>query len=152
MQTSKAKADIEQLLRSGQSVQFYPTGWSMYPLIINGRDQAVVVPVGDRKLRRGDVVLYRREGSILVLHRIVRVRPEGYYMVGDNQKEIEGPLRPEQMLGVMTHVIRKGRTISVNNLLYRLYSGIWLLLRPVRPAISRTVAAIRRPFRRKNSK
>lgn len=149
MQMPEEKASIEKLLREGQSVQFYPIGWSMYPLIVNGRDQVIVVPKGERKLRRGDVMLYRRENSILVLHRIVRVKPEGLYMVGDNQKDIEGPLRPGQMLGVMTHVIRKGRTISVNDLPYRLYSGIWLMLRPVRPALSRFAAALKRPFRKK---
>ena len=146
MQMPKEKANIEKLLLEGHTVQFYPTGWSMYPLLTNGRDQVIVEPRGNRKLRRGDVALYRREGSILVLHRIVRVKPEGYYMVGDNQKEIEGPLHPEQILGVMTHVIRKGRTIPVTDPLYRLYSGVWLMLRPVRPALSRFAAKLKRFF------
>ena len=40
----------------------------MYPLFVPGRDQAVVAPVDAEQLKREDVVLYRRDESILILH------------------------------------------------------------------------------------
>lgn len=140
--------DVEALLRQGKSVQFPPTGWSMYPLIVNGRDQVVVEPVDPARVRRGDVVLYRRPGSILVIHRVWKRTGEGLYMVGDNQSEVEGPLPPEVVCGVMTAVIRNGRTIRVSSPLYRFLSGAWLILRPMRRVIARTVAAVKRALRR----
>ena len=112
----ESKADIEQLLRDGNTVQTVINGYSMYPMLVPDRDSVIVAPLEDRKLKRGDVVLYRRDGSILVLHRIWRVRQEGFYMVGDNQTQIEGPLRPEQMRGILVGFIRKGKHISVRNL------------------------------------
>ena len=138
------KQDAEALLRSGITVQLPPTGWSMYPTIVPGRDQAVIAPAEGHALRRGDVLLYRRDGGILVLHRVWRAGPEGLYLVGDNQREIEGPLRQDQVRGIMTALVRKGRNIPVTALCYRLPTGLWLLLRPLRRPISRAAAAVKR--------
>lgn len=142
------KYDVEALLLEGTPVQFAPTGWSMYPLIVNGRDQVVVEPVDPARVGRGDVVLYRRPGDILVLHRVWKRAGEGLYLVGDNQVEVEGPLSPGQVRGVMTAVIRKGKRISVEDPGYRFLTGLWLLLRPIRMGLARPAAAVKRAFRR----
>ena len=143
----KTKVDIEELLLQGKTIQLKPIGFSMCPLIAPNRDEAVIAPIAGHKLKRGDVVLYRRVGSILVLHRIWKCKKNGYYMVGDNQCEIEGPLSGEQIKGIMVAVIRKGKHISVKNLWYRLGSGLWLWLRPIRPVVSRVVWGIIRKVR-----
>ncbi len=129
--------DIESLLEQGEVIQLHPQGYSMYPMFIPGRDQAVIGRADTDKLRRGDVVLYRRENSILVLHRIWAVRPEGIYLIGDNQMEVEGPLRPEQVRGILLAFIRRGRKISVKNPVYVLASRLWMLIKPLRGAVRR---------------
>lgn len=147
--------DIEKLLSEGNSIQFKPQGWSMYPTLTPGRDEVIVSPIdAEKRLKRGDVVLYRRwkengEKDILVLHRIWKVSKQGIYLVGDNQKEIEGPLVMEQMLGIAEVLIIKGKKISVNNRWYRFRSKIWLCLRPIRPVISKIVAKIKKIFGKK---
>lgn len=149
------KLDVEKLLLEGNTVQLPPIGYSMYPVIVPGRDKVVIVPLGEKEgLKRGDVVLYRRDGSVLVLHRIWKVKADGFYMVGDNQREIEGPLRRDQIRGKMTVLLRKEREISTEDFRYRLFTGIWLWLRPFRPYISRVVAAIKYRIKafKKNSK
>ena len=73
--------DIEKLLEQGKTVQFGPIGYSMYPLFVPGRDEAVVAPANPAVLKRGDVALYRRDESILVLHRIWKRKSDGFYMV-----------------------------------------------------------------------
>lgn len=138
------KKDIEELLMSGHTVQIKPQGYSMYPVLVPGRDEAVVAPVDPDKVRRGDVVLYRRDGSILVLHRIWKRNKDGLYLTGDNQKEIEGPLRTDQVRGILVEIIRKGKHISADNIIYRILTRIWLCLRPFRPAISHAVAWCKR--------
>lgn len=135
--------DLEQLLADGNSIQVRPRGYSMYPLFIPGRDEAIISPV-EKKLHRGDVVLYRRMEGILVLHRLWKVDEAGYYMVGDNQSLVEGPLQESQIKGILTEVIRDGKRFSVKDLRYRLNFGIWLWLLPFRPAIWKAVSAIRR--------
>ncbi len=138
------KIALEELLEEGKSIQIKPMGYSMYPLFVPGRDEVIIAPIEDAVLKRGDAVLYRREGSILVWHRIWKVKNDGCYMVGDNQKEIEGPLDREQIKGIMTGMIRKGKYISVKNPWYRICVGIWLWLRPFRPTLSKIAARLKR--------
>lgn len=153
--------DIEKLLVEGNIIQIKPQGYSMYPVLVPGRDEAVVAPVSQNgtcdgvvdtleayrdvsELKRGDVVLYRRDQGILVLHRIWKRQGDKFYLVGDNQKEIEGPLRPDQMKGIMVGMVRGGKKISVKNPIYRLLTGIWLWMRPMRPVVSKAVAKMKR--------
>lgn len=138
--------DIEQLLLSGHTIQIKPQGYSMYPLFLPGRDEALIKKDSFSKLRRGDVVLYRRDQGPLVLHRICRINQSGIYMVGDNQTEIEGPLRRDQIRGRLIGLIRNGRYISVKNPLYLAFSRIWLFLRPFRPALSKAASGLLRYF------
>lgn len=139
--------DIEALLADGKSIRIHPQGYSMYPLFVPGRDEAVIAPAGKRRLRRGDVVLYRREGSILVLHRIWKRRENSFYMVGDNQSEVEGPLKEEQIKGILVQVIRRGRSFSVKNPFYRVPAAVWLFLRPFRPFLSKIMAGMKKMLR-----
>jgi len=132
------KKDIEEILKSGIPVSFKPRGNSMHPTIVNGRDSVVVTPLENRKLKRGDVALFRRAPDapkypgMLVLHRVYKIKKDGIYMVGDNEKEVEGPLAYDQFLGIMTELIRNGRHISADNLFYRFLTRSWLLVRPFR--------------------
>ena len=143
--------DLEQLLEEGNQIRVKPQGYSMYPLLVPGRDEVVIEQEDPSRLHRGDIVLFRREGSILVLHRICRRRGDHFFMVGDNQKQVEGPIGITQIKGKVTTLIRGGRTISAENRLYRIYSFIWLWLRPLRPALSKMVHCLKTLFRgRKN--
>lgn len=122
----------------------------------SGRDSAVIAPPeksggqsANLRYRKGDVVLYRGEGQKLILHRICRLKKEkngstAYYMAGDNQSRLEGPIYQEQIKGVLVAVIRKGKTFTVNNLIYRAVFTVWRWLRPVRPQIAGTAAKIKR--------
>ncbi len=145
--TMEEYQDIEKLLQDGNSIKIRPQGYSMYPVLVPGRDEVIVEPLGMKQLRRGDVVLYRRDkknGGILVLHRIWKVKADGFYLVGDNQKELEGPLQMEQIKGIMVAMYRKGKYISVKNMFYRGLTGIWLWLRPFRPEIAKTAATLKK--------
>ena len=82
--------DIEQLLKNGSAVKLKPQGYSMYPLFLPGRDEAVIEHCVPSELHRGDVILYRRVQGILVLHRICRITRDGFYLVGDNPTEVDG--------------------------------------------------------------
>ncbi len=149
-QETAGKMDIEQLLSAGKTVQIYPQGYSMYPMLTPERDAAVIAPVGEAsRLKRGDVALYRREGGILVLHRICRVAPNGFYFVGDNQTAVEGPLRAEQIKGVLVAFIRNGKKISTANAAYRLASRLWLFLRPVRRCITMPAARLKSALKKR---
>lgn len=136
--------DLEKLLVQGSTIQIKPQGFSMYPLFVPGRDEARIEAVDTSILKRGDVVLYRRDQSILVLHRICKVQGNNFFMVGDNQTEIEGPLRADQIRGKLVSFVRNGHDIDVCNPVYRFLSGFWLLMRPARPLVWKCTSLIRR--------
>ena len=135
--------NLEQLLKEGNIIRIKPQGYSMYPLFIPGRDEALIESVEPSKLRKGDVALYRRDQGILVLHRICRIHASGFYMVGDNQYEIEGPLRKDQIKGKLIGFVRNGKEFSVRNPLYRLLASLWLLLLPLRPMCFKISAVLK---------
>jgi hypothetical protein len=142
--TQTGKQNIEELLAGGRTVQLHPEGYSMYPLFVPGRDEAVIAPVAGRRLRRGDVVLYRRRDGILVLHRICRVTAQGVYLVGDNQTQVEGPLAPDQIKGILVAFVRRGKRIACTQPVYVAASFVWLFLRPVRRPLQLAAAGLKK--------
>ena len=140
---SSNQIDMEQLLQDGNILKLKPQGYSMYPLFIPGRDEALIQQAALESLRKNDVVLYRRDSGILVLHRICRITDNGFYLVGDNQREVEGPLRPSQIIGRLVAFVRDGKEISVRQPFYRFLSSLWLFLLPVRPLCFRLSAFFR---------
>ncbi len=149
--------EIEPLLKAGACIQIYPQGYSMYPFIDPRRDEVVLAGIEEGSaLRRGDVVLYRRENGMLVLHRIYKIGQDGLYLLGDHQTAIEGPVRRGQVKGKMTGMVRDGRYMDVGNPGYRMLSVVWLWLRPARRVIMVPAARLRRMVRfalfRRNNK
>ena len=117
MQTNTSESlprTIPELLEN-HTIQVQPQGYSMYPLFVPGRDSAVIEKADCDRLKKGDVILYRRENGILVLHRICRITKDGFYTVGDNQTAVEGPLTASQISGKLIHIIRNGHSFSVNH-------------------------------------
>lgn len=100
-----------------------PIGRSMLPLLKEGRDRIVITRFSGC-VRRGDVLLYRRADGVLVLHRAMRVLPEGCDCTGDAQTGHEIVHYP-QVLGVLTGFFRKEKYVSVTACAYRLYMLFW---------------------------
>ena len=119
-----AKEKLEQ----GGEVTLTITGMSMYPFIVGSRDRVTLSPI-TRPLKKNDLPLYRRDDGALILHRIVEVARDGTFgCCGDHQWLIERGLRRDQMLGVATAYVRKGKHLTNKNLLYRLYRTAWTWL------------------------
>ncbi|MFA7636998.1 MAG: hypothetical protein WCX81_04470, partial [Monoglobales bacterium] len=78
-----------------------------------------------------------------VLHRIVKVKKEGYGLCGDNQKVVEFPIDKEQIIAVVSSIIRKGKTIDKKNMWYRVRAFFWTNCIPLRPIIFKTVMKLK---------
>lgn len=126
------KKSIERLLASGNVLKIKPEGYSMYPVLVPGRDEAFIKVIQPGSARRGNVLLYRRKSGLLVLHRLHHKGKDGLYMVGDNQVKTEGPVNENQVIGVLVAFTRNGKYISTDNILYKAVSLTWLFMRPVR--------------------
>ena len=82
------------------------------------------------------MVLYKR-GSKYILHRVLKVLPNGYLIAGDNNAFIERDVTDDMILGVMTRVIRNGKSITPDNFWYKCYVHLWCDCWPVRIALFR---------------
>ncbi|MCR5848941.1 MAG: S24/S26 family peptidase [Lachnospiraceae bacterium] len=130
------KIRIEELLSENKSVQLHPIGYSMYPLIVPERDEVIISPLRNHKIRRGDVLLYKRKSGKFVLHRVYKIRGDSLFFVGDNESEIEGPLNISQVYGIMSSFYHNGRLYRSKNPFYIISYNVWLFLLPFRKPIS----------------
>lgn len=122
----------EELERSG-SLVFTNKGRSMMPLLREDRDLMVIKRKGPERCKKYDAVLFKR-GERYVLHRILQVREKDYYIVGDNCRKGEY-VRDEQILGVLTQVVRDGKTINAGDPAYQRYVHLWCDFFPLRAGL-----------------
>ena len=123
---------MKEMLESGGTANFNPHGTSMLPMLHDDGDR-VVLKKPEGELKKYDLPLYRRDDGAFVLHRVVRKPENGTYtMCGDNQWHLEKGIRPDQIIGVVISFERKGKKISADNALYKLYARVWVNIMPLR--------------------
>lgn len=129
---------IKEILKKGINVSITVTGMSMYPFLRENTDSVELANVCFTSIRRGDIVLIIRETGEYILHRVIKKEKGGFYIVGDAQQWIEGPLRPEQFIAVATAVCRGKRHIKCSSFWWKLLSGAWLRILPFRYLLIKT--------------
>ena len=140
---------IQEALSSGRSVQIYPMGTSMLPMLRQKVDSVVLSPITG-KLRKYDLPLYRRGNGKYVLHRIVGVG-ETYTCMGDNQYAQEPGIRDDQLIAVVTAFYRGERKCSVTAPSYWLYCRAWYHSRHLRKFYRRCVGWLKRKLQKKTN-
>lgn len=101
-------------------------GTSMLPLLKEGKALVEVAAKDLKQLKKGDVVLYRKKGGTLVLHRIIKAEDgEVFTVLGDHQITNAEQVHKEQILAVAEGFIINGRHIDEKTRWYRIYKKIW---------------------------
>ena len=147
---------IEKMLAEDGFYVSTTVGMSMFPMLRNRRDRVIIRPIGNQRLKKYDLPLYRRPDGKYVLHRIIGVR-EGHYLIrGDNTYRKE-KVPDEWILGYVTEFYRKGKHISAGSKKYRTYARLWNWIYPLRVSfvkirafLSKVKHAVIKPFRRKS--
>lgn len=129
------KTTYEQELETRGSLIYTTVGVSMRPFLRSGEDLMVIQRKTRARCAPRDVVLYRRRSGKYVLHRIMRVRRDDYVLCGDNCWSLEHGIRDDQILGVLTAVIRNGQRQEVSAPGYRAKVFVWWLLYPIRACV-----------------
>ena len=125
---------FEEVLNEHGFLAYTNVGVSMMPLLRQGRDVMEIRKRGSERLKKYDAVLYKRGGRY-ILHRILKVREKDYVIVGDNCYRREFGVTDDQILGVLTGVVRDGKRIDVRDKGYLFYVHLWCDFYPVRAAI-----------------
>lgn len=132
---------IAEGLSAGGTYRFYPKGTSMLPLLIEGKDSIILSSVCD--LKKGDIVLYRRENGMFVIHRIVKFA-DTFTMCGDGQFVLEKGIKKKQILAKVTAIYKGEKFLTFDNKSYLFY----VKCLPLRRFMLKTVYLIKRTIKR----
>ena len=125
---------LRDLVEEGREAGMTIAGNSMSPFLIHERDY-ICFRKPERDLKKGDMVFYQRRNGQFIMHRICKAAPEGCYIVGDAQTEIEGPVAREQIFAVITRVRRKGKWLQKGDFWWDFFEKVWINMIPFRPII-----------------
>lgn len=102
-------------------------GTSMMPLLKEGRDRVELEPCSQERLKKGNVVLYKKNDGTLVLHRIIKTENREFFTVlGDHQFKNAERVNKNQIIAVACGFFIRGRYVTEKTRWYRLYKKIWL--------------------------
>ena len=138
---------IKEILDKGTSARITVTGMSMYPFLRENVDSVELSKVEFSDIRRGDIVMALRNSNEYVMHRVIKIEKSCFYIVGDAQQVIEGPLHSNQIIAKITVIWRKDKKIDSSNIWWKLLSKSWLTLLPFRGFIIKSYGKLCRLIR-----
>lgn len=138
-----SKSTFEEEIRKNGKLIFTNVGDSMLPLIREKRD-LLIIEKAEGRLQKYDIPLYKRDSGQYVLHRILRVRQEDYVICGDNRWQREYGITDRHIIGVLTGIVRDGKTLPLSGCRYRLYVLLWCGFFPIRWIVFRARDFIKR--------
>ena len=102
---------FEDIIAEQGKLVYTNVGNSMFPIVREG--DLLIIERVSAPLQIGDVPLYKRDNGQYVLHRIADVKNGKYTMKGDNRTEMEKGVSDRHIIGVLTGIVRNGRTFPV---------------------------------------
>ena len=124
--------EISRFIAEGKTVSITVKGYSMNPFLMHMRDQITLGPWKDEDIRKGTVALVRDVRGNVLIHRIIRREGDTIILEGDGKIVLQEKATLESIAGIMHSITRKNRTYSSKSFIWKAYSWIWMVLRPVR--------------------
>ena len=139
---------VRECLAAGHRVRYFHfRGVSMLPMLRQGIDSVELAPLPER-LKKYDLPVYQYPSGKYVMHRILKVRKDDYVLCGDNRWMREFGVKDEWIIGILTAVIRDGKTIPVTDRRYQRYVHLRCDFYWIRAFILRARGVLRK-FKRK---
>lgn len=134
--TREYVAALKEMVEQGMEVSLTIFGTSMEPFLIDKRDK-IYFRKPEGSIKKGDMVFYRRESGAYVMHRVIKVKKNYYYLAGDHQTFLEGPIGAHQIFAKVVSVERAGVWLTEDDRLWKFYAGWWCRLFWVRKVINK---------------
>jgi len=112
----------ETLLKNGH-IAFTNFGYSMLPLIRENRD-IMIIETPKEPYKKLDAVLFERKDGRLILHRILKIENNKYFIIGDNCLSGEY-VEESAILGILTGIKRNGKIVKTDDFAYKMYVNLW---------------------------
>lgn len=116
---------LDVLYKNGK-IKLPVQGKSMEPFLKEGRDY-VILTVPDGHYKKGDIVVYRCNGSF-VMHRVTDINSSGFSIMGDNQLQPDYKVPKERIVAVVKKIFRNGKEITENDFVWKFYSDFYINL------------------------
>ena len=121
---------VKEAIREGHTVTINVKGYSMRPFLEHCRDKVRLASFTDLKV--GDAVLAEFSPDVYVLHRIMNIDGDTVRLMGDGNLSGMEVCRKADVVGMVTHYIRRGKTIPASDPRLQRYVRWWSKLLPVR--------------------
>lgn len=128
-----------QALNEGKTHVPVPVaGGSMTPFLHPG--DTVFLDLLDSPPKKGDIILFTRPDGRYILHRIVKVRRDGsFILLGDAQTEREVVDGIHRIRARVTGARHKGALLTPKSLRWRFFATVWMYVVPFRQSIIKIV-------------
>lgn len=127
-------AETRKAFQEGWAVRMKVTGNSMQWFVHHLRDQVRLEAVTPESIQVNDVILAEISPEVYILHRVIQRDGNQLTLQGDGNLDLTEHCLTSQVIGRVTAFYRKGRNQpdSVQGLKWKIYSRLWLALRPFR--------------------
>lgn len=139
---------IADYLKENGKLTYSNVGVSMMPLLRQGKDLFTIEKNNGQRYKKGDVVLFARGKDKYVLHRIIKVLPDEYVILGDNCVTPERGIKDSNIHGKMISFVRNGKEHSITEKRYRFYTAFVLFTNPVRVRYRKLKAKVRQGIKK----
>ena len=134
--TREYVAALKEMTEQGLEVSMTVSGTSMEPFLIHERDR-IYFRRPEGLIKKGDMVFFQRKTGEYVMHRVLKVKKQQYYLAGDHQTFLEGPIEEQQIFAKVVSVERAGVWLTENDKLWKFYAGWWRRLFWVRKVVNK---------------
>ena len=124
--------EIAQLISEGKNVSITAKGYSMNPFVRHMEDTLTIGPFEDSDIKKGTAALVRTTKGDYVFHRIIERKGDWLLLEGDGNIGIKEKATTDGVIGIMHSITRGGRIYTSESRCWKIYSWIWMALRPVR--------------------
>lgn len=121
---------ISEIISSGGSFRLFPKGISMLPTIKQGQDSVELA--APKRLKKYDIVLYKRPNGQFVIHRIIKIKDDEATLCGDNQVALENGVDVNDILAKVTGIYKGEKLFKNTDFSYKFYSFFWANTRIIR--------------------
>lgn len=125
---------ISSLVEGGGVAPLNVTGNSMRPFISPKGDTVFLVQCKKDEIKKGDVILFRRNNGSVVLHRVRRIEGDTYIMNGDAQNWCES-ITYDNVVAKMIEYIHNGKRKDPESISQRIIHALWYPTFRLRPYI-----------------
>ena len=133
---------FEEIIEREGSLVYTVRGYSMKPLLTQHKDLVIIKKITE-PLKKYDVILFKKNNKY-ILHRILKVKENSYDTAGDHNWWKEYDVRPSEIVGVLSSIVKDGKEIKPENPSYQLYVHLWCDVYPVRFGILKALNIARK--------